>query len=945
MDESVRRAREVDALFEKALDEAPERRRAFVERSCGEDRELLDAVLRLLECTGSDASLQPGGALHGAVGAALAEPEEPSPLPAGFGAYRILREIGRGGMAVVYLAERVDADFRQQVALKVIQAGMASDAVIRRFSQERSILASLNHPAIAKLFDGGSTEAGRPFFVMELVEGEPIDSYCEAHSLSLPERLRLFLVVAQAVQYAHRNLVVHRDLKPSNILVTHDGHVKLLDFGIAKLLDPDAQPDLAPLTLMSALPMTPQYASPEQIRGQRVTTASDIYQLGLLLYQLLTGRYPYQVDAGNRGSLVKAICEQEPTRPSRIVTGARDAAGQAAPIAPRPERLLHRRLRGDLDSIVLMALRKEPERRYASVDQFGADIERHLNGLAVLARRGTFSYHFAKFCTRHARSLSAAAAAIVLFVVLSIFYLQRVAGERDRAQIAADRASQVSGFLIDLFESADPYRQDRANITAREILDRGAERVRDELGGQAEIEDEMLTVIGRAYAGVGLYDQGLELVDEALRKRVARGDAQPAELADSYSASAWIAYLTGNYIAAKDKAREALVLRGRSGETSNLALADSRHLLGQITTRTGEHPEAREHFLEALRIKHQHLPPDDISIARSTAALGWLEYEARNLELSLRYHLQAIAIYEQKLDEDNYLLVGALSNLADVRRQLGDTDGLEPLLLRVLEVGERKLGPDHRDVGTRLLSIANFYNDVGRYAEAVPLYERAYATYERAVGAEHPFVVHPVNNLANLYRALGRNDEAIPLYERALAIAMKALGERHPGVLPTLRGLGAVLAESGDHEKAEALLQQALSTAREILPTDHPQLANLLLESGVLQVARGNAAAAMPLLEEAMEIRRGRPAIGGVNLAEIESAMAGCFTALGRYDDAEAMLLASLEVLRERNDHRRRATVLRLIRLYEAWGRSERAAEYRSFFVLIQAEAEQALPR
>ncbi len=391
------RWRRADQLFDEALDLPRAERGAFLDRACEGDAELRALVGRLLKNAESGhTELDAGEAMVAPLlerlrnemdRSEMDRPEEDPLLGAMVGRYRIVREIGRGGMAVVYLAERADGQFRQQVALKVLSGSLAVGEIARRFDQERQILALARHPGIARLLDGGVAPGGQPYLVMEHVEGRPIDRYCDDEALSVADRVRLFLQVARAVEDAHRNLVVHRDIKPSNILVTPEGHAKLLDFGIAKLLDPNAA---APFSRSSVRLMTPAYASPEQVQGNPVTTASDVYQLGLLLYLLLTGCFPYDVVSGDPGARLRAIAHQEPAHPSAAVAG-QESCGAAPGQDPRPAeevaRLrattparLRKALAGDLDSIVLTALSKEPEKRYSSVGQMIADLERHLAG-------------------------------------------------------------------------------------------------------------------------------------------------------------------------------------------------------------------------------------------------------------------------------------------------------------------------------------------------------------------------------------------------------------------------------------------------------------------------------------------------------------------------------------------------------------------------------------
>jgi serine/threonine protein kinase len=410
-------------------------------------------------------------------------PDDPSNLvpDTRVGPYRVLRQLGRGGMGAVYLADRADDEFRKKVALKVVQVGADRDRVVRRFRRERQILAALEHPNVSRLLDGGTTEAGLPYFVMEYIDGHPITRYCDSARLSVAERVRLFLGVCSAVQYLHRNLVVHQDIKPGNILVGADGVPRLLDFGIAKLVGPESSGEEATQTSVG---LTPAYASPEQVRGETVTTASDVYSLGVLLYELLTGLYPYRVKSRQPFEFLKAVVEQEPERPSTAIDRTLDleaAEGGAGGTAARvsltregsPERL-RLRLRGDLDDIVLLTLRKEPAQRYPSVEAFAADLQRYLDGRPVEARKGSFAYRAGKFVRRNVWGVGAVAALVALLAgwgtTVSV-QSRRIGRERDKAE-------RIASFLTSLFEVSNPGEARGNSVTAREVLDKGAERIR-----------------------------------------------------------------------------------------------------------------------------------------------------------------------------------------------------------------------------------------------------------------------------------------------------------------------------------------------------------------------------------------------------------------------------------------------------------------------------------
>src|SRR5213080_1312128 len=420
------RWKEIEAVFEEALDLPTNARTAFLEKSCNGDEELRREVESLLESHASAGSFIDERTLF-ISNEDLKDKEEGVPVGQLIGAYRTVREIGRGGMGAVYLAERADEQYRKQVAIKLIKRGMDTDSVLRHFRNERQILAGFDHPNIARLFDGGTTDDGLPYFVMEYVEGLPINEYCAAHKISLVERLKLFREVCRAVSYAHRHTVIHRDIKMSNILVTSEGTPKLLDFGIAKILQPGGGPE-ALMTMTGVRPMTPEYASPEQVRGEPVTTASDVYSLGIILYELLVGRSPYRFTSRSPLDIAREITDTEPPRPSTVVSNK----NQQSEISNQ------KLLRGDLDNIALMALRKEPQRRYQSVEQFADDIRRYLEARPVLARKDTLMYRAGKFIRRNKVTT---VAAVLVFVSL-VAGLIATAWQGHRARLEKARAER-----------------------------------------------------------------------------------------------------------------------------------------------------------------------------------------------------------------------------------------------------------------------------------------------------------------------------------------------------------------------------------------------------------------------------------------------------------------------------------------------------------------------
>ncbi|MEM7352369.1 MAG: serine/threonine-protein kinase, partial [Acidobacteriota bacterium] len=552
-------------------------RDTWLEEACGADAALRDDVESLLAASADGESLI-SAAVQGAFELA-AEESGSSKARQRIGPYEIGNKLGEGGLSTVFLAQRADDEFNMRVAIKVVKRGMDTADILRRLRQERQILAHLDHPNVAKIFDGGTTDDGLPYFVMEHIEGEPIDEYCDRRELSISERLELFRTACSAVHAAHQSLVIHRDIKPSNLLVTADGIPKLLDFGIAKLIDAEPQLHTLAQTAPGMVLMTPEFASPEQVTGQPLTTATDVYSLGVMLYRLLTGHRPYRFASGRPAEVERILLRSKPERPSEVVgrtieeltpTGGTVTLTPETVARPRegtPEKL-RRRLAGDLDKIVLMAIRKEPQRRYASVEQLAEDIERSLQSLPVLAQKDTIRYRTGKFVRRNRGSVAAGVLILLALLggIVTTSWQARVAvAERSRAEqhlaearLQSARAERVSDFLTGLFEISDPGEARGNQVTAREILDRGAERIRQELSEEPDLRAELMITMGRVYRNLGLYGPAGELLAEVqAERRRTLGEAHP-EVARNLTRVAEIEFEKGQWDTAEDLLRRAL---------------------------------------------------------------------------------------------------------------------------------------------------------------------------------------------------------------------------------------------------------------------------------------------------------------------------------------------------------------------------------------------------
>jgi eukaryotic-like serine/threonine-protein kinase len=791
----------------------------------------------------------------------------------------VLNVLGRGGMGTVYLAERDDGHFRHRVALKVLRRGLDTDDIVARFRAERQILASLSHPSIARVFDGGTTEDGLPYFVMEAVEGAPITEHCDANRLSIAERLALVERVAAAVEYAHRNLVVHRDLKPSNILVDRDGTVKLLDFGIAKLLDP-APDDATPATRTGVRPMTPEYASPEQVRGEPITTASDVYQLGALLYQLCTGVRP-----PGPGIAQTPGAETEP--PSAIL--AREAGSDG----PSPEevarlrrtdpRRLRARLRGDLDTIILTALRHDPDRRYATVQQLSGDLVRHREGRPILARPDTALYRASRFLRRNGRWVAAGTAVAASLVALTVVSVRAaavsaeqaraLAVERDRAEAEGGKAAQVTRFLVDLFTAADPQHP-TAPLTVRELVDRGAARIESDVASAA-VQAELMEVVGTVYRRLGDRDEAERFLETALRLRRDMDPPDPGAEASALVAMAQLLRDRAAYAEAIDAYREALEIRARTHGPDHPVTAGVKHGLALVFMELDELAEAETLLREALEV-YRRTPAFtegfDLSITLTT--LGGLLTQRGDHAGAEPFLREALEMRRQLLGDDHPRTAIVMNNLARSYQVQGRYDAAEPLLRESLEVRRRTLGPDHPEVATALNNLALGLSQTGRHDEAEPLHLESLEIRRRAHGDDHPAVATALLNLSDVSTGLGRFGEAETRLRRAITILTPTRGPRHTLVGQARARLGAALAAQGRAEDAQVELGEAVEILREARGPDHTSLISPLRNLADLALARDDSTTAVVLLEDALRIAQGQRTEDAARVASLEDALA-----------------------------------------------------------------------
>jgi serine/threonine protein kinase/Tfp pilus assembly protein PilF len=778
------------------------------------------------------------------------------------GPYRILRTVGVGGMGEVYLAERADADFEQKVAIKVVYGGSLRRGIQSRFKIERQILAQLDHPNIAHLLDGGTLPDGTAYIAMEYVDGIPIDAYCDSNQLDIAARLKLFQIVCAAVHYAHQNLIVHRDLKPSNILVTSAGVPKLLDFGIAKLLD-DGQigPYTVALTHADLRMLTPDHASPEQVRGQPITTSSDVYVLGVLLYRLLAGIGPFVIPSMRLTDIERAICEKDPPLTSEAVATAGVVAGEASVARGTTASRLRRTLKGDLDNIVCKAMQKDPERRYGSAQQMANDIQRYLDGKPVIARRDTVSYRSAKFVRRHWLPVAGAVSMVCLvlaFATLMYVQSQRIASERDqaaqareRAEFERARAEEVSNFLVNLFKLSDPEESRGTQVTAKELLDAAAKRLQAALQDQPATKAALLATVGAVYDSLGQFQDALPILQDSLDLQAASHDRSHIDtLLELARARAGAGDLAGAEGPLQDAVRQAQSEYGDESQEYGRAT----WALGRLRHQQGRFGEAKDLYTHSLiLLESTGAPATDVAALLDDLAKDY----ARE-----RQWILARQTYE-----------------------------------RALEIDRRVIGDESPRVGAHIHNLAVVAQNMGELQRAEDLYRDAIARQERAYGTDHPETAKARGNYGLLLQREGRLSEAEPLLSGSLAATLKMYGPDNYRVAYARVSLAMVLHDEGKLSDAESEYRQALAVYDKSLPPEHQWRASALMLLARLLVDRDKPDEALRLSEESLQIWAATSSPTNSAFAQAHTIHAYALAHVGRSSEATAELTAAVQSL------------------------------------------------
>ncbi len=828
----------VKAILSEALDLDPAERAAYVDAAVGDDEALRQEVEVLLniELSGLNFLEVPVQELIGGIPAEV--------MPETIGSYRIKECIGRGGMGAVYLAERVDGDFQQRVAVKLVHSAVYDTQHRLRFQAERQILAQLNHPNIARLYDGGVTKPTGiadhrlPYLVMEYVDGISIDQYCDENKLSVDDRLQLFQQVCEAVGHAHRSLIVHRDLKPSNILVTEDQEggsgpvVKLLDFGIAKLLKPDT--DLPTLTESGARVMTPEYAAPEQVRGEPITTVTDIYALGVLLYRLLTGHKPYALKGKLLHEIEQVICDVSPRRPS---TAIMQVEGEITPDTISAARganvqRLKRQLRGDLDNIVLKALRKEPSLRYWSAEAFAEDIDRFLTNKPVEARTPTMRYRVKKFVLRHQVGVGLSVLIMLMSAVGAwAFYQQakRIVDERDRA-------GRVLDYVIGLFDVIDPDEGADGQLAkaANEIVDAGVRQANIGLKDRPDEQADLLSVMGDLYIKLGAFKKAVNTHQNVVAIRTAQlPEAKEKYLQGLHRLA--VSYLENNDFGSADSlfliVREE-VLNHYGNESVEFAAVLTNY--GDLLQQQSKLDEAEVVLGKAIAI--QEKKSDIEALLKSKMEMAQVLYALYKNDEAEKI-LNSISLEYERLGKektiDKAFVLSLFAKILEQRKQYKYADSMQVI---AMEMRATILGDAHPSIATILTNRARLYHKLKNYSKAEELTKMALSIDERGIGKDDPRYGITLGNLGAIQKQLGKLDSAEFNYRESIRILEKGYGKNHPALATRLKTLAMLLREKGKPEQALVHAIQAEKIFNSRVPIANQIRGNIYITLGKIYI-------------------------------------------------------------------------------------------------------------
>ncbi|MEL7833406.1 serine/threonine-protein kinase [Fodinibius sp. Rm-B-1B1-1] len=876
----------IETIIDQVLDLPREEQQRFVEKQCSDDPELMGRVTQLLKSIfDSEGWLEelkehkyyPGEDVADDIKALTGSNNDLTGQQVG--SYTIKKQIGKGGMGSVYLAERTDGEFDHRVAIKIIRQGHNTHKNILRFRREQQILAGLNHPGIGRLYDGGITDDGFPYIIMEYVDGIPIDEYCLQHNCSVDEKIELFKQVLEAVRYAHENLVIHRDLKPGNILVDGSGNIKILDFGISKLLEDEEDTSL---TQTGARLLTPKYAAPEQIRQKHITTSCDLYALGMVFYKLLAGILPFDFAGCSGYKVEQTILHKQPPAPSKKVKN------------PNTEN----QLKGDLDAIVLKAIRKNPEERYRGITELLDDIRNYQENMPVNAQKGSTAYRISKFFKRHKTPIAVAVTFLLLIFSIAFYYTNQIAKERDRAKFEAQKATEIQEFLVDIFRYNNPDAKEYAgkDLTAQELLQAGLSNVENELQYHPETQIGIMISIGAAFRNLDELEDAEEAIKMALEKSKDHFGMDDMQTASIYTSLAKIKRDAGEYEKSDELINQAIEINETIADTALKKLAnkysilaynqaykskyhkseelfnytdslyiaaDASNSLGrynslsnfaEVKVKLGEYEKALKYNKKALDFYRELYDGDHINIATALNKIGNIHQRLGNHEQADEYYRQSLDMKLQLLDEDNTSVAISYQDIAINLRIMGRYAEAEKFAQKDLEIMEEVYDEDHIKITPSLNIVGLVKRDLEEYEEAEELFERIIAIKENYYEKELPTLAASIYNLAHLYQTTGRYEEAYAMYKRVVDIDKNNLGPEHPEVAVDLNKLGDVSREMEAYSQADSIFSEAKPIFMDAFPNDHYRVAEHLVSHGQLKLRQKQFEEAQKDFERAADI-------------------------------------------------------------------------------------------
>jgi serine/threonine-protein kinase len=863
----------IESILDTALSLSGEEITEYVTRACGDDDYLKQQVNELLDAvTDSERndflrgiSIEDRDLLRDLGRKILHQPDDF--IGTQFGAFKVTEQLGKGGMGAVFKAERTDDKFTQQVAIKILQKGIESKDTIRRFHQEQQILAGLQHPNIASLYDGGLMDDGTPYLVMEFVDGYPIDQFCRQNKLSVDQRIELFLDVCSAVQYAHANLIIHRDLKAQNIYVNSDGTVKILDFGIAKMLEqkPDQQALLE--TRAGHQFWTPQYAAPEQVQAGQVSVVSDVYALGVLLYKLLTGIYPLNLKDKNLTEIERIICNTEPELPSGAILNSRDLDKEYGPLKVSGK-VISKKLQGDLDAVILKALRKEPERRYQSADQFAEDLNRHLNGYPVRAQPESIVYRGSKFVRRNKLLVFGSVLLLVVSVTAAIVSLN-LAFEKTRAEEIAQAeaaeaqrqtavANSVNNFLQQIIAQADPVTNpEGANLTLREAVELATDLVENSFTEQKDVEAAVRFTLGVVDMNLGRLDR------------------------------------------AADQLEQSLVLSIEENGESHRQTLHSRAQFGLALIKLGKFEEAEKVLLDGLD-DTRSAPPEDWDVAAQVEnQLGLLYLNQGDGVLAEEYLRKAAEMKSDVQKEDGELseLLTTLHNLSGALWMQGKRKQAVELAKDLLDRRKEARGEFHPEVAQSLNTVSFMLTQMGEYEEALPYRNADLEMRKELYQGDHPDLARGLHNTAHLLHQMGRSEESLPMQEQAVAMWKRSLPETHPDIMRGLDVLDRIYQELKMYEKSADTREQVLTLYTKTMDDNDPQIGELIINTGDAYFAAGNFKRAELFYSRASDLILQTSGRESLQYQLSRSLLGSAYLKLGRFEEAGPLILNSAEAV------------------------------------------------